>query len=219
MNRFKNFIIITILLICIGVLGYELYTVKNILHNEVSLKNSYDNELKVYKSQHFDKQIKELKHINKELYDSIKIYKDKISYLIKFRYEKKYTTDTVRKTANINNNLQDIKTYTYQNKNTDSINYKLSIGSFSEPVWYKLDLKVSDNFTIVNTKVNNFNETTISTSHKGYIDNTTIISTPQKRSFWNRFSVGPSITAGYDINNNKFAVVVGVGISYKIGKN
>lgn len=218
MKDIKYVVVILALVFGVIYLWRELRIVNNVLENEIQLKHSYDNELKEFKAQHFDKQISNLKHENKALYDSIKKYKDKVTYLAQFKYKKQYNiVSKVTKQDTVKQDVAKTNVYEYANEKNDSLTYNLKIASKVEPEWYKLDITVSDNFTIINNKTHNLNETTISSSNKGYIDNVTVFSKKsEKNKFWNRFNVGPVVAVGYDVANKDFGVVLGVGISYNL---
>lgn len=207
----KYIIIIICLLVGITYQFFDLISLKKCLKTEIALKNGYDKDLRIFKSQHFDKQISDLKYKNKVLYDSIKIYKDQVTFLTQFKYEKKYVLDTVYvdKKSNKAENV-----YEYASGKTDSLWYNLKIGSTVEPSWYKIDIGISDKFTVVNTKSNIINETTISATNRGEISDVTVFSKKQNK-FWDKFYIGPVVSAGYDITNNNFGVVIGVGVGLK----
>lgn len=162
-----------------------------------------------------DETIKQLKKENKELYDSIKTYKDNVKFVTQFKYKKAYVTDTVYVSKNDNDKVE---TFTYSNKNqNDSLNYNLSIGSITEPSWYKLDISVGDKFTIINKKANdNNNQTIISSGNGGLIEDVTAFNKKEKKRIWNNFSTGPTIGVGYGTIGHSFDIYVGVGVTYKV---
>ena len=162
-----------------------------------------------------DETIKQLKKENKELYDSIKTYKDNVKFVTQFKYKKIYVTDTVYVSKD---NIDKVETFTYTNKNqNDSLNYNLSIGSITEPSWYKLDISVGDKFTIINKKTNdNNNQTIISSGNGGLIEDVTAFNKKEKKSIWNNFSTGPTIGVGYGTIGHSFDIYVGVGVTYKV---
>ena len=162
---------------------------------------------------------------------------------MQFTYSKSYSTDTVWitktktkvKTEKVpvpvmttqtrvdtvyQNAIEDetIKTYEYAGTDRDTINYRLQIGSTREPDWYKLDMSLTDQITIVNKTENGMNETDIQTGNVGVISNVTTFHKSDKKSFWQRFSVGPTVTAGYDVLNKKVGVTVGVGVTFNLMK-
>ena len=111
--------------------------------------------------------------------------------------------------------IEEIKTFEYSNEPNDTLLYTLTLGSEKEPSWYKLDVDVSDKFTIINKKEGDVNITTIDPMNKGNISDVTVIK-QDKSSFLDNFAFGPSVTAGYDVVNNNFGIMVGVSLTYKI---
>lgn len=208
----KNIIIVLLSLLIIGS-GLYIYH----LSKEIREKNDLINIEKIENGKttiiYNDSEISKLKEENKALYDSIKSYKDQIDYLIQFRYKKTYITDTIYVKENTFN--AEIKEFKYNNSKTDSINYNLTIGSILEPNWYKLDIDINDKFTIVNKKVGETNQTTITTDNNAYVDDITIVN-KKKNNFLKRFSIGPTVNAGYSIFNRNLDVNVGIGITYNI---
>lgn len=177
-----------------------------------------------------DKDLKDLKKENRELYDSLEMYKEKLDYVIQFSYSKNYKTDTVwlTKTKKIYTPVEiekykeevrndtTITTYVYENDKNDSINYRLAIGSQTEPKWYSLDMQVSDKFTIVNKKDGEMNTTNIESGNKGEVTNVTVFNKKQKTRIMNKIAIGPSISFGYDFANKRMAPTVGVSVTYNI---
>lgn len=159
-----------------------------------------------------DQELASIKQENKDLYDSIKVYKKQIDNLIRFKYEKKYKTDTIyvkekQDTAKVN-------VYEYNNAKNDTLDYNLKIGSVAEPSWYTLDVKMKEEFTIVNKKLGEYNETNIKYGNNGEISD--LITYKRKKKFSDNFHIGPSINAGYDIINKQFGINLGVSITYSI---
>lgn len=165
---------------------------------------------------HYEQEIDNLSKLNKELYDSLKAYKNQIDYLVQFKYEKKYDTGII-KTDTIKEIVHDkdsvIKTFEYFNSN-DTLTYNLKIGSMEKPEWYSLNLDVTDEFTIVNKKFDNFNKTDIESN--GEISDVTILKKKEKKNIFDNISIGPSITMGYDIAKKEPEFIVGFSITYDL---
>lgn len=203
-----------------------LYGSNKALTSQIS---SYDEKNHVTTTISYDKDFSDLKKENKELYDSLKKQKDKIDFLLKFKYKKSLSTDTVfvekeketivyevDKKTGASTELKE-KVYSYSNEeDNDTLQYKLQIASKTEPDWYKLDVTVKDEFTIVNKSVENANETTIKTTGDASISDITVYQPKEKHNFWKRFSVGPQVGVGYGCATNKFDVYVGLGVSFSI---
>ena len=216
MNLNKNIIIYAILIILISILGWHNYQQDLMIDKQtiqLSEKNTDDNK---HTSIVYEQEIETLKKTNKKLYDSLKIYKDEIDYLVQFKYKKEYVTqDTINKPDSVE--LENIKEYIYSNKlQNDTLNYELTIASKIEPNWYKIKFNINEEFTIVNKKINDINETTIAPSTNGNVSNVTVIKKKEKKSLLENISLGPSITAGYCLGNRNFDVVVGVSAVWKI---
>lgn len=234
-------ILAVVLALLCGFFGYRNYKLAQRLPSTVS--ESYNDTTGLYKKIYESREFVALQTENKELYDSLKQYREQIDYLVQFTYSKSYSTDTVWitktktkvKTEKVpvpvmttqtrvdtvyQNAIEDetIKTYEYAGTDRDTINYRLQIGSTREPDWYKLDMSLTDQITIVNKTENGMNETDIQTGNVGVISNVTIFHKSDKKSFWQRFSVGPTVTAGYDVLNKKVGVTVGVGVTFNLMK-
>ena len=204
--------------IIIGIMSLVIAALCLLLHNAHGQKErAYEEGYKdgTYVVVKADETIKQLKKENKELYDSIKSYKDNVKFVTQFKYKKVYVTDTVYVSKNDNDKVE---TFTYSNKNqNDSLNYNLSIGSITEPSWYKLDISVGDKFTIINKKTSdNNNQTIISSGNGGLIEDVTAFNKKEKKNIWNNFSTGPTIGVGYGTIGHSFDIYVGVGVTYKV---
>ena len=212
LKKYINLFIYFIFIYLIGYMGFKLIKANKMNDEYKVVINEYKaNSLTI---EYYDKQLKELKETNKNLYDSLKIFKDEIDYLIQFKYQKEYVTDTVY--CNIEETDKDINVYEYSNDLNDTLNYTLKIGSIYEPNWYKLNLMLSEQFTIVNRKNDDLNITTIETkSNNTSITDVTALKNKNEK-FLDRFEIGPSVTTGYDVVNKNLGIMVGVSIVYKL---
>ena len=163
----KNIIIcILISLICIGLIYF---TYSKIYNGKIFKENIvYVDSTKTANVIYDEGSFSDLKKENKELYDSLKKYKDEITYLLQFKYKKEYDTGKIiTKYVVINGdsiaaNEDSVKIYEYGNNENDTIHYNLKIGSKVEPNWYQLRTVVNEKFTIVNKKLDDgVNKTTI----------------------------------------------------------
>ena len=93
-----------------------------------------------------------------------------------------------------------------------------NINSYTEPNWYSLNVKTKNKFTIVNKEEDGINHITIGSSNKGNISNVTVFNKKEKRKFLSRFSVGPSVTAGYDIVNKQWGITAGASVTFDLTK-
>lgn len=101
----------------------------------------------------------------------------------------------------------------------DTFQYKLNVNSYTEPNWYEIQAKVKNKFTIVNKEENGVNHTTIGSNNGGTITDVTAWKQDKtKKTFWDRISVGPAVTAGYDPINRQLGMTIGVGIGLNLKK-
>lgn len=189
------------------------------LVDEIEFKDSLNRYNKIY----YESTFKDLKKANKELYDSLKKYKDQVSYLVQFKYEKQYDTgiihikkEKVHDTVLVKEQLI-ARTFEYSSEPNDTFQYNLKINSEKEPNWYSLKTKFKDKFTIVNKEDGNgMNHITVGSNNGGDISNVTVFKKKEKRGFKDRLGIGPAVTAGYDPINRNFGLMVGVGITYDL---
>jgi len=218
--------VLTILLIAIGLLCFTQYklakTKKKI--DEIEFKDSINTYNKIY----YETSIKELKKKNRQLYDSLGASKDRIDYLVQFTAKQEYNTgkviikkQTVHDTVYVDSlQFADSKTFEYTNVNpNDTMTYKLQINAKEEPNWYSLNIKTNTQFTIVNKEgENGQNHITIGdNTHSADITDVTVFK-KKKKTFWNRFGVGPSITAGYDLTHKEWGIMAGASVTYDLTK-
>ena len=209
MNK-KN-IIMTIqlgMIIILAVLLFNSNKAVSELHTSV---NGYVND-STYMVTYYSKAIKDLKKENKDLYDRIK-KQDNVSSAIQFMYFYKFKTDTMFVDKN---DTSLIKNYEV---NTDTISYKLRIKS-PQIEWYTLDFQLNDKLTIINRKDGNSNETTITNSNgNGNVGNVTVYTPKEKKSFLDKFAIGPQISIGVNPYNMKTPeIYIGFGITYNLLK-
>jgi hypothetical protein len=219
------YIVLALFLITCGLLwyAYGAYKHTNELIEEVEYYDSLNNYNKIYYSKTFSALRKE----NRELYDSLKKYKDKLDYVIQFTHEKDYNTgkknskptiihDSIHDTITITEPLVS-KTYQYMSEPNDTFQYKLNVNSYTEPNWYSIQAKVKNKFTIVNKEENGVNHTTIGSNNGGTISDVTAWKQDKtKKTFWDRLTVGPAATAGYDPINHQWGMTIGFGIGLNL---
>ena len=215
-------IVLSLLLVIAALIGYTHYKIENSYKkiNEIEFKDSLNRYNKIY----YETTINELKKTNKQLYDSLDASKNMIDFLVQFNAKQEYKTgkviikhDTIYEDTT---KVKDAKTFEYSNVNpNDTMNYKLKINSTEEPNWYSLDISTSTKYTIVNKDYgNNTNHITIDGGgNTTDISNVTVFK-KKKKTFWSRFGVGPSVTAGYDVINKNFGVMPGVSVTYDLTK-
>jgi hypothetical protein len=207
-------ILLIFFLICLSCYTYKLYkqTKDQIVYIE---EQAEEGALSMI---YYQDEIDNLSKINKELYDSIKIFKNQIDYLVQFKYEKTYTTGKIEtdKVKEVVHNADSIvKTYEYSNKN-DTLSYILNVGAFEKPQWYSLDVKISDKFTIVNKAFEGFDKLDIVSDSNGKINDVTVLKKKEKINIFDNISIGPSMTMGYNFTTKEPEFILGVSITYDI---
>ncbi len=216
--------VVVLFLITLGSLlftHYEMHKTKQLI-GEVEYYDSVNTYNKIYYEESFNT----LKRENKKLYDSLKGYKNQISYLVQFKHEKHYNTGIIssrpiiKDTTSTDTMFMKIpkvaKTYEYSSEPNDTFQYKLNVNSYTEPNWFSLQANVKNKFTIVNKEENGVNHISIGSENGGKVSSVTVFKKKEKRTFWNRFSFGPSVSIGYDPINNKFGTVVGLALSFDL---
>jgi len=228
LKRHSSWVIAILIAIIVGLVAYFNYQInkKQRKINEIE----YTDSTNTYHKQYYETKFKELKKTNRELYDSLKEYKDKIDFLVQFTHEKEYNTGKVEaskpniKDSTVYDTIPFVvppiaKTYEYTSEPNDTFQYKLNVNSFTEPLWYSIDAKVKNKFTIVNKdEGNGVNHITIQPNNGGTISDPTIFKKEKKRTFWQRFSVGPAVTAGYDVVNKQWGITAGAAVTFDLTK-
>lgn len=185
----------------------------------VSEGTEYVDSNKTYNKIYGDGDFKDLKSENKKLYDSLRESKDKIDYLLQFKYEKSYSSGKVNLNGEtMKNDSSKSRDYIYESVPNDSFEYKLTINSEKEPNYYKLDTRFKDRLTVVNENENGVSHVTIKSEGKGNVGDVTVFHKKKKTKFSDRFAVGPSVTLGYDPWNKNVGGMVGVSLTYNILK-
>ena len=218
-------VIILFLMVCGLVwLAYDCKEKTNNLVEEVEYYDSLHRYNKIYYSKAFST----LKKENKQLYDSLKQYKDKIDFILEFTHESSHNTGVVTTKPVIKDSVvhdtvplvvpQIARTYEYKGEQTDTFQYKLNVNSYTEPLWYSLDVKVKNKFTIVNKEVDGTNHLVIDPHGNGTVDDVTVFHKDKKKTVWDRISVGPSVTAGYDVINKQWGIMAGASVTFDLTK-
>ena len=215
------YIVLALFLVTCGLIWFSSrqYESSKKLIEEVEYYDSLNNYNKIY----YSKTFKELKKENKELYDSLKQYKDKIDFIVQFTHEKEYETGKIETKPNIVDSIKIsetlmAKTYEYNSEPNDTFQYKLNVNSYTKPNWYSLNVRTKNKFTIVNKEEGGVNHTTIGSNNGGTISDVTLFNKKEKRKFLSRFSVGPSVTAGYDIINKQWGIMAGASVTFDLTK-
>lgn len=223
----SSWIICVLIVLIVGLVAYFNYQL-NKKQKKID-EIEYTDSTGTYHKQYYETKFKELKKVNRQLYDSLKQYKDKIDFIVQFYHEKEYNTgkiDYIKPTIKDSTVYDTIpftipsiaRTYEYITEPNDTFQYKLNINSFTEPNWFSLNVKTKNKFTIVNKdEGDGVNHITINPETGGVISDPTVFK-KDKRSFWNRFSIGPSVTAGYDVVNKQFGIMAGASVTFDLTK-
>lgn len=223
-EKYSSWIIALLIVLIIGLVAYLNYKLheKQKKIDEIEFTDTTGTYHKVY----YEKKFKELKKENRELYDSLKQYKDKIDYIVQFYHEKEYNTGQnnnkpVVKDSVVNDTgfikIPNVsRTYEYTSEPNDTFQYKLNVNSFTEPNWYSIQAKVKNKFTIVNKEEGDVNHIVINPENGGTITDPTVWKKKDKKTFLDRFAVGPSVTGGYDIVNKQWGIMAGVSVTYNL---
>ena len=219
------YLVLALFLITCGLVWFSYGQVKETqrLVDEVEYYDSLNRYNKLY----YDKAFDILKTENRQLYDSLRNYRDKISYLIQFTHEKNYNTGKVTTKPKVKDSIvydtipvtipQVAKTFEYTSEPNDTFQYKLNVNSFTEPLWYSMSAKVKNKFTIVNKSEGGANQITIDPgSNGGTISDVTVYKKKEKKTLLERFSIGPSVTGGYDLVNHQWGVMAGASITFNL---
>ena len=221
-------IIVLSVLCLLGFTHYKLLQTQKKI-DEIEYIDSTNTYNKVY----YETTIKNLKKTNRELYDSLEASKDKIDFLIQFTSKKEYDTGKVnikpgeakkKDTVYVNNPVtakeETYYTYEYKGNPSDTLNYDLQINAKEEPRWYRLNMKTSTKYTIVNKEYENgMNHVTVNGGNNNDISNVTVFKKKEKNSFLKRFAVGPTISYGYNTQDKKLSPVIGVGVTFNLINN
>ena len=98
----------------------------------------------------------------------------------------------------------------------DTFQYKLNVNSYTEPNWYSIQAKVKNKFTIVNKEEGGVNHTTITPNNGGTVSDVTLWKKDKQKTVWDRVSVGPAVTVGYDPINKQWGMTLGLGIGFNL---
>ena len=224
-KKYSSWIIALLITIIVGLVAYVNYQIDK--GKKMMDEIDYVDSINQYHKYFYETKFRELKKTNKELYDSLKQYKDKIDYIVQFYHEKDYNTGEVHTKPVIKDSVvydtvpmtipQIARTYEYISEPNDTFQYKLNVNSFTEPNWYSINAKVKNKFTIVNKEEGGMNHTTIQPNNGGTISDVTVWK-KKKENFWSRFSIGPSVTAGYDVVNKQWGIMAGASVTYDLKK-
>lgn len=214
----KNGKNIVIFCLTAGLIGSFVYFKRNETGNEYTIQKNdtcFVDSMGIFHKIYKEGDFADLKEDNKTLYDSLKSCKDQISYLVKFKYEMNYTTDTVF----VGNDTvkSGLRTFTYNGGENDTITYRLRINSREAPQWYMIDFALRNEFLIVNRKDGSgMNSITIDPNGTGTISDVTTLVVKDKEKLLDRFKIGPSVGIGYGLTTHSIDIYGGVSITYNL---
>lgn len=191
--------ILIIVLVCISCLIY--FSKSNIkTEKEIQTETTY---VKVYESQ----RLAALEKENKILYDSIKNLHD-VESAVEIKYVYKIKTDTIT----VEKFIQKEDSVWAVELNNDTIKTNIEIKA-NDLKWCNVETEINDKFTIITQEDNNKVQTQINHSPNVSIDNVDMWH--RKKNWTDNFHHGPSVTAGYDLINKNFGVMIGYSIIYE----
>lgn len=201
----------TLLVIASAVLLLDAYFMTKKLTDKLD-EIEYTDTAGQYNKLYYEKKFSALKKENRELYDSLKVYKDKIDYLVQFSHTSEHSTGvvTTKPGASLSKEEKEVsKTYEYTGEQGDTFSYKLTINSLKEPNWFKVDTKVKNTYTIVNKKEGGVEHVTIGSGGNGIIEDVTVFKPKTKKKLKDYVAIGPSVSVGYDPFKKEFGTLVG----------
>ena len=211
------FIVALALMLIVQGIHYQQTKRDLVTSEEYNKENTY---VRIYESQKLNK----LKQENKELYDSIAKLQDVESGMI-IKFVEHYNTDTITVdkfivqrdtviyyTENNDTFIKVDSVYQYT-QNNDTINLNIDIKA-KELKWVNVDLRLRDQFMIINREKDGVNQTLINHSDNVTIENTTMWHRKNNKKWYQKFTISPQVGVGYGIFNKKFDVYGGVGIGY-----
>ena len=211
------FIVARALMLIVQGIHYQQTKRDLVTSEEYNKENTY---VRIYESQKLNK----LKQENKELYDSIAKLQDVESGMI-IKFVEHYNTDTITVdkfivqrdtviyyTENNDTFIKVDSVYQYT-QNNDTINLNIDIKA-KELKWVNVDLRLRDQFMIINREKDGVNQTLINHSGNVTIENTTMWHRKNNKKWYQKFTISPQVGVGYGIFNKKFDVYGGVGIGY-----
>lgn len=144
-------------------------------------------------------------HVNRvdTVYHSDTIYKDTTLYIIKEKPVPKY--------------IEVVKTDTFYKKDGSDTLIKTENKQYQDTFTCANDSIIIQNF--ISGINSNLDSTKVDWKRQETIITNTIEITKyieKKRTFWNRLSIGPAVTAGYDPINKQFATTIGFGVFFDI---
>lgn len=205
-DKWKKIIDIIQWILIIGLLFLACFIYLGKCNNEkeqvIQKENAY---VKIYESQ----KIAALEKENKSLYDSIKNLENVESAIeIKYIYKTKTDTITVEKFTQKEDSIWTVEV------DNDTVKTNIEIKA-NDLKWCNVTTEINDTFKIITQHNDNTNEVITEIEHSPNVTITDTDMWHKKKKWTDNFHHGPSVTAGYDIINKRFGMMVGYSIIYE----
>lgn len=174
-------------------------------HVDEKIQQTEESYVKIYESQ----KIAALEKENKQLYDSIKNLQN-VESVVEIKYIYKTTTDTI--TVEKFTQKED-SVWTVEVDN-DTVKTNIEIKA-NELKWCNVSTEINDKFTLITQSDEDTNEVITEVKHSPNVDIQETTMWHKKKKWTDNFHHGPSVTAGYDVINKRFGMVVGYSIIYE----
>ena len=174
-------------------------------HVDEKIQQTEESYVKIYESQ----KMAALEKENKQLYDSIKNLQN-VESVVEIKYIYKTTTDTI--TVEKFTQKED-SVWTVEVDN-DTVKTNIEIKA-NELKWCNVSTEINDKFTLITQSDEDTNEVITEVKHSPNVDIQETTMWHKKKKWTDNFHHGPSVTAGYDVINKRFGMVVGYSIIYE----
>lgn len=205
-DKWKHIIDIIQWILIIGLLFVACFIYFGKCNREnVKIQQSEEKYVQIYESQ----KIAALEKQNKELYDSIKNLKNVESAIeIKYVYKTKTDTITVEKFTQKEDSIWTVEV------DNDTVKTNIEIKA-NDLKWCNVTTEINDTFKIVTQHNEDTNEVITEIEHSPNVEITGMDAWHKKKKWTEHFHHGPSITAGYDIINQRFGMMIGYSIIFE----
>lgn len=174
-------------------------------HVDEKIQQTEESYVKIYESQ----KMAALEKENKQLYDSIKNLQN-VESVVEIKYIYKTTTDTI--TVEKFTQKED-SVWTVEVDN-DTVKTNIEIKA-NELKWCNVSTEINDKFTLITQSDEDTNEVITEVKHSPNVEIQETTMWHKKKKWTDNFHHGPSVTAGYDVINKRFGMVVGYSIIYE----
>ena len=174
-------------------------------HENEHIIQTEESYVKIYESQ----KIAALEKENKALYDSIKNLENVESAIeIKYIYKTKTDTITVEKFTQKEDSIWTVEV------DNDTVKTNIEIKA-TDLKWCNVNTEINDTFRIVTQHNEETNEVITEIEHSPNVTITDVDAWHKKKKWTDNFHHGPSVTAGYDLINKNFGIMIGYSIIYE----